>query len=105
MSVDFEIKSEEMAQAIAMLKSAAESMSDVADEMKNTVKNVLITSGISGDTANTLAERYDQDVLATIRQFNEELNEYIAKNETVLGKAEDLSSETNRIANTTGAIK
>lgn len=98
----FRIEGEEMGQTIAMLKSAAEAMSDVADEMKETVKNVLLTSGLSGDTANSLAEVYDQDVLATIRQFNEELNEYIAKNEQVYSDAQETSSTTNRIASSVG---
>ncbi len=94
----FRISGEEMGQTISMLKSAAEAMNDVADEMKETVKNVLLTSGLSGDTANTLTEMYDQDVLTSIRNFNEELNEYIAKNETVYNAAQETSSATNRIA-------
>ena len=94
----FRISGEEMGQTISMLKSAAEAMSDVADEMKETVKNVLLTSGLSGDTANTLAEMYDQDVLTSIRNFNDELNDYIAKNEAVYNAAQETSSTTNRIA-------
>ena len=98
----FEISGEEMGQIIAMLKSAAEAMTDVADEMKETVKNVLLTSGLSGDTANSLAEAYDNDVLTTIRKFDEELTDYIAKNETVYSDAQDLSSKTKDIASSAG---
>ncbi len=102
MAKTFEISGEEMGQIIAMLKSAAEAMTDVADEMKETVKNVLLTSGLSGDTANSLAEAYDNDVLTTIRKFDEELNDYIAKNETVYSDAQDLSSKTKDIASSAG---
>ena len=94
----FRISGEEMGQTISMLKSADEAISDVADEMKETVKNVLLTSGLSGDTANTLAEMYDQDVLTSIRNFNDELNDYIAKNEAVYNAAQETSATTNRIA-------
>ena len=86
MAKTFEISGEEMGQIIAMLKSAAEAMTDVADEMKETVKNVLLTSGLSGDTANSLAEA----------------NDYIAKNETVYSDAQDLSSKTKDIASSAG---
>lgn len=94
----FSISGEEMGQTIAMLKSAADSMSSVADEMKNTVTNVLLTGGLSGETANILAERYDQDVLSSIRQFQSELEDYIAKNETVYAAAQEASNAANKIA-------
>lgn len=103
MSETFKISGEGMGQTIATLKQAAEAMSDVADEMKETVKNVLLTSGLSGDTANSLAEAYDNDVLKTIRQFNDELNDYIATNEQVYTDAEELSSKTNDIARSVAA--
>lgn len=96
---DFSFETGNWGEAISTLKSASQAMTEVADAMKQTVLNALLDGGLTGDTARVLSERYDADVLKSIRTFSDELQLFIAKNEANYQRAEELNAETTRIAN------
>ncbi len=97
---DFAFKTDEWGQTISNLTEANKAMNDTADEMRETVRNALLQAGLSGETAEALAEQYDREILSSVRQFDNDMKDYIAVNQKNLDAAEQMSQETNRIANT-----
>ena len=95
---DFSFKTDEWDAAITTLTDASQAMNDIADRMKDVVKNALLTGGLSGDTANVLSEKYDEEVLKSVRQFSDIINDYIEVNQKNLSAANDMAEETGRIA-------
>ena len=95
---DFSFKTDEWDSTITTLVDASNAMNEIADRMKEVVKNSLIGAGLSGDTANVLSEKYDDEVLRSVRQFSDILNDYIEVNQKNLTAANEMSEAANRIA-------
>ena len=95
---DFSFVTDEWDAAITTLTDASQAMNDIADRMKDVVKNALLTAGLTGDTANILSEKYDQEVLSSVRQFSDIINDYIEVNQKNLSAANDMADATSRIA-------
>ena len=47
---------------------------------------------------NILSEKYDQEVLSSVRQFSDIINDYIEVNQKNLSAANDMADATSRIA-------
>lgn len=97
---DFAFRTDDWEQTISVLQEANKAMNDTADEMRETVKNTLLQAGLSGETAEALAEQYDREILSSVREFDNDMQEYINVNQKNLTAAQQMSDETKRIANT-----
>jgi methyl-accepting chemotaxis protein len=95
---DFSFVTDDWDSTITTLTDAATAMNDIADRMKDVVKNSLLVAGLSGDTANLLADKYDEEVLKSVRQFSDILNDYIEVNQKNLSAANEMSEAASRIA-------
>lgn len=95
---DFSFVTDDWDSTITTLTDASTAMNDIADRMKDVVKNSLLVAGLSGDTANLLADKYDEEVLKSVRQFSDILNDYIEVNQKNLSAANEMSEAASRIA-------
>ncbi len=97
-SSDFSFISDEWESANTALVDAANAMSDIADRMKDVVKNALLSAGLEGDTATLLSEKYDEEVLTSVRQFSDTLDEYNGINQKNFADANAMAERVNDIA-------
>ena len=97
-SSDFSFVTDEWESANTTLIDADNAMSDIADSMKEVVKNSLLSACMDGYTAKLLSDKYDEEVLTSVRQFHDILSEFNEANQKNLTEARNMAEDVNNIA-------
>ena len=96
MAEDFRINSmKEWEESINVLSEAREAMDFASEKMKAVVQDCLLKNGITGDLVPVLMERYDEDVLGSIKIFDSCMGAFIKTNQQVLENSEELDKTLN----------
>lgn len=96
MAGNFEITSmNEWENTINTLQEAYDAMEFASEKMKAVVQNCLLQSGITGDLVPILMEKYDEDVLGSVRTFQAGMSAFIKTHKEALEDSEDLDRTLN----------
>ena len=71
----------EWASVISTLRSARNAMEEAGDAMKNVIYNSLLQQGIKGDLATKIMDAYEGDVLVSMNQFIDLVDDFISRSE------------------------
>lgn len=97
---DFSFETSNWGESIGALTSAHNDINEFADEMKDIVKQSLLQAGLSGDTAESLSETYDAEVLSSVRELDTNIQNFISQNQDNKDSADDLNAATLKVAQT-----
>ena len=100
MAINFDIKSVmEWEDTINMLNDTYNTMEFAAEQLKKVVQQCLLENGIRGDLVPVLMDKYEEDVLASVKTFQAGLDALIKSHRQVLENSQELDrSLNNRMA-------